>query len=89
MVSKIWADSEGMNLNDRLIQCGKELQKWGNKVQSSFATRIKEIKNKILSLRTDSHSNSLDELTSIVHEYQKLLQQKRTFWRQRAKLYWL
>lgn len=89
VVSKCWRGFNDLNLCDKLDATTETLEIWGNKADSLFRTRKKELENNINHFQGSSLPVENERYKKAREELSDLLIQEEVYWRQRAKTFWL
>ncbi|CAN0841413.1 Transposon TX1 uncharacterized 149 kDa protein [Linum grandiflorum] len=89
LVTNKWEELEGLALENRLNECAVELGRWGKEISVQFHRRKRELDQRLEELRERSDSEAGDEWRACREEKLILLQQEDTYWKQRAKQYFL
>lgn len=89
VVGKCWRGFSDLGLCDRLKATAETLETWGNKADSLFRTRKKELEHVIRWFQGSSSMFEIERYRKAREELGDLLIQEEVFWRQRAKIFWL
>ena len=89
LVTASWERNSGSNVQERLGVCSADLQFWGDKLRLQFRDRIKKCRAKLKVLRTKRDETSIGQYDEVSKELGCLLNQQETYWKQRAKQFWL
>lgn len=84
-----WRNSIGLNILDRINHCGEAVGKWGNDYARKFQSRIKDSKLRMGLFRNRHDPHGLRGFIEAQKEYLYLLEQQNSYWKQRAKEFWL
>ncbi|CAN0925507.1 hypothetical protein LINGRAHAP2_LOCUS34800, partial [Linum grandiflorum] len=88
-IEECWTKSIGSPLIDRLTACSNALHIWGREVALRFRKQIRKKKRGMEAHRDGTDPLSFAAYTECRDELLLLLEQEETFWRQRAKHFWL
>ena len=89
IVKGSWSSSVGMPIQSQIEACGSALSRWGNHCSRDFRARLLDCKKKMVSLRGNRDSASVECFFEARKRYNELLHSHETFWKQRAKSTWL
>ncbi|XP_075473722.1 uncharacterized protein LOC142504799 [Primulina tabacum] len=89
VVRESWVNSSSIRVTDKLQYTADNLQRWGRKVSREFREKIDRCKNEIDYLRSKIDQASVQRALELNSELIVLLAHEETFWKQRAKAYWL
>ena len=89
LVTESWGMSTNSSIQTRLELCGNDLSLWGDKLRAQFKDRILECRRRIRSLKAKTDDISLRRYKEASEELGNLLQQQESYWKQRAKQFWL
>ena len=89
VIMSSWESSIGQTIQYRLSACGRALAAWGASSNGNLRQRIAYCKQKMAQLREKRDVKSLEEFELTKQRYVDLLIQNETFWKQRAKQFWL
>lgn len=78
-----------MNIDEKIEACARELKSWGDKMAKNFKKRLQQIRERMERFRGNMDRFSVQCYKEATKEYSSLLSQHETFWKQRAKQYWL
>lgn len=89
LVHSCWQTSRGLHLPARIELCGKEIWKWGKGFTRNFQNKIETCKYHMSVLRRIHDVEGVQKFVQVQKEYLRLLEQQNSYWRQRAKEFWL
>ena len=89
VIMSSWESSIGQTIQYRLSACGRALAAWGGSSTRNLRQSIASCKQKMAQLKGKRDVKSLEEFEITKHRYVDLLIQNETFWKQRAKQFWL
>lgn len=89
IVCDSWDKADYGSLTDKLEVVAKDLDEWGRKLAKRFRGKIEHCKQKLAKLRGVMDVDSQREFEVLKKELAKLLFEEESFWKQRAKTFWL
>lgn len=89
VVRRSWGGFHDLDFLTRLNATGETLMLWGNKADAKFRVEKLELENVIGNLQGDFSSHGRAAYREAKCALGRLLVQEETFWRQRAKIFWL
>ncbi|VFQ77059.1 unnamed protein product [Cuscuta campestris] len=78
-----------MSFLKRLNYCGKELQSWDRDHFNRFGGKIRQLRKQLESMRGQRGGSVVRDREAIDHEIRKTLEIEDSYWRQRAKQFWI
>lgn len=88
-VIEVWKKLPSIHLLPKLIEVSSFMARWGRSFFHKFREKIKEHKNSIARLKDLTDDDSIKEYLAVKDSLNTLLFQEETYWKQRAKLFWL
>lgn len=88
-IATFWADSATMDLSDRLKECSEGLDSWGKKIRTKFKNQMRKLRTELNNLMGLRDAGSVARLKVVRSELGKLYDQQNSYWKQRAKQFWL
>ncbi|CAN0838786.1 Transposon TX1 uncharacterized 149 kDa protein [Linum grandiflorum] len=89
MIQDCWNSTKGKPLLPRLTDCATNLNRWGKDLALRFRRDIRLTKQQMEYYREGTDDSSFAAFTASREKLLLLLQHEETFWRQRAKHFWL
>ena len=89
IVHRSWEEHQSLPLVDKLLFCGKYLSSWGSNLIRNFKFELNSCSYKIQILHSRTDAQGLKEFHNAQHMYNELLEKQESFWRQRARQFWL
>ncbi|CAA7058840.1 unnamed protein product [Microthlaspi erraticum] len=88
LIAKVWEESSGANLNQKIIQCRKAIVIWSKNQQLNSQKCIEKLK---AGIEVEMSSSSPNEvlLTQLNEELRKAYAAEEAFWKQRSRQQWL
>lgn len=87
VVQKCWMSFHELDICDHLRVTAEILGLWGNKADSEFRVRKKELEKEIKHLQSCNQFSDFDHYRAARTKLSKILVQEETYRRQRAKLF--
>ncbi|CAN0863338.1 Transposon TX1 uncharacterized 149 kDa protein [Linum grandiflorum] len=89
MIQDCWNSTKGQPLLPHLTDCATNLNRWGKDLALRFRRDIHLTKQQMEYYREGTDDSTFAAFTASREKLLLLLQQEETFWRQRAKHFWL
>uniref|UniRef100_A0A803PMN5 RNase H type-1 domain-containing protein n=1 Tax=Cannabis sativa TaxID=3483 RepID=A0A803PMN5_CANSA len=89
IVQSCWEEITSGGIMNKLELCASTLDQWGKEITGNFKGRIKLCKDQLRLLKGNRDSASLQLYDEAKKELFEVLEQRETFWKQRAKHFWL
>nr|GMD50581.1 Transposon TX1 uncharacterized [Ipomoea batatas] len=84
-----WSKTHGQCLMDRVGSCGKAIWIWGRHFGRNFQRRLDYWRRRMENTKYRHDPTGISLFKEAQTEYLRVLQQQNTYWRQRAKQFWL
>nr|GMD82583.1 uncharacterized protein LOC109152193 [Ipomoea batatas] len=88
VVEGVWAALQGRSVGERLIECGRQVWRWGSGVNRAEGVELRHCESRLESLRGRRDERGLREFGRAQRRYMLLLQNTSDKWKQRAKELW-
>nr|KYP35202.1 hypothetical protein KK1_043792 [Cajanus cajan] len=89
LVEASWHRGHFPDILDRLKSCSKDMDEWGRQLRLRFRAPIDACRRQLLELREKHDANFVSAFLEAQERLSTLLAREETFWKQRAKVYWL
>lgn len=88
-VKEYWVKIPAVHLLPKLFDVSTFMAKWGRKFFNKFREKVRRQKEVIAELRECTDSEGVNKYIEEVEKLNELLFQEETYWKQRAKIFWL
>jgi ribonuclease HI len=89
VVEEGWGKEAGVEVTSRVTRCADKLKKWGRRKRMKFKQEVEECSMEMERMRGRFEVAESERYKEFQEKHAKLLIQEETYWRQRAKMYWL
>lgn len=88
-VTEAWKTLPPIHLLPKLVEVSSFMARWGRTFFHKFREKLKEYKTQLDDLVDCSDHQSVQKYIYVKEELNLLLQQEESYWKQRAKVFWL
>uniref|UniRef100_A0A803PF51 RNase H type-1 domain-containing protein n=1 Tax=Cannabis sativa TaxID=3483 RepID=A0A803PF51_CANSA len=89
LVQDCWDTQSHESISGKISKCAEVLARWGKEVTGDFKARIKHCKTTMSILKPKMDAESVKQYDEARNRLFEVLEQRETFWKQRAKQFWL
>uniref|UniRef100_A0A803P1Z2 Reverse transcriptase n=1 Tax=Cannabis sativa TaxID=3483 RepID=A0A803P1Z2_CANSA len=89
IVNDCWSNNPLLSIQDKIKVCASTLATWGKEFTGGFKRRIVASKRRMSLFKEKSDEQSIRLFQEAQDQYFGVLAQQDTFWKQRAKQFWL
>uniref|UniRef100_A0A803PEK6 Reverse transcriptase domain-containing protein n=1 Tax=Cannabis sativa TaxID=3483 RepID=A0A803PEK6_CANSA len=89
LIKDCWDSMNNEDIVKKIQACADKLTEWGKDITGSFKVRIKKCKQELTSLRGKRDALSVQRFGELKNQLSRIMDQRETFWKQRAKQFWL
>jgi hypothetical protein len=89
VVEEGWGKEAGVEVTSRVTRCADKLKRWGRRKRMKFKQEVEECSMEMERMRGRFEVAESERYKEFQEKHAKLLIQEETYWRQRAKMYWL
>ncbi|XP_031127667.1 uncharacterized protein LOC116029767 [Ipomoea triloba] len=89
VVEASWHQSAAFDFQQRIINCGQDLWRWGADHFRKFGKKIQQLRGRLENLKRSSVLADITCFHEVEVELRTLLTQEEIYWRQRSKQLWL
>ena len=88
-VKEVWSNIPCAHLLPKLLEVSAYMAKWGRVFFHKFREKVRELKGTLDRLVNATDVNDIKEYLAAKENLNNLLFQEETYWKQRAKMFWL
>ncbi|XP_074336063.1 uncharacterized protein LOC141673231 [Apium graveolens] len=89
IVKNCWQEEENRDLTTKIISCCNKLLEWGGGISREYKIQLSRCREKLCKLSSRRDMQGIQSYNDVRWEYMKLLEKQETYWKQRAKQFWL
>ncbi|XP_030505125.2 uncharacterized protein LOC115720103 [Cannabis sativa] len=89
LVKDCWETQSNASTSGKISLCADGLARWGKEITGDFKSRIQQCKTTMSILKPKMDDVSVQQYTEARNRLFEILEQRETFWKQRAKQFWL
>ncbi|KAM6590452.1 hypothetical protein CsatA_013057 [Cannabis sativa] len=89
IIQGCWEENNDKDIWFKQKLCTEKLEEWGKTITGNFKTRINACKRDLDLLKNKRDNASVQRYREVKKQLLNVIDQKETFWKQRAKQFWL